>query len=98
MPPSRSWMSAGCTMAWSSKPSISTRICRFLPLIFLPHTDQCRLPLFRALHTLAVGDCGGGAGITFCRLRYGPAYAYGSTYSYPRYAPGYYGGYFPAVA
>ena len=36
MPPSRSWMSARCTMAWSSKPSVSTRMWRFLPLIFLP--------------------------------------------------------------
>ena len=35
-PPSRSWISAGCTMACSSNPNVSTRICRFLPVTFLP--------------------------------------------------------------
>ena len=35
-PPSRSWTSAACTMACISRPCVSTRICRFLPLIFLP--------------------------------------------------------------
>ena len=35
-PPSRSWTSAACTMACISRPCVSTRMCRFLPLIFLP--------------------------------------------------------------
>ena len=35
-PPSRSWISAGCTIASSRRPNVSTRIWRFLPLIFLP--------------------------------------------------------------
>jgi hypothetical protein len=35
-PPSRSWMSAECTRAWSSKPWVSTRMLGFLPLIFFP--------------------------------------------------------------
>ena len=29
-------MSAGWTLACSSKPTVSTRICRLIPLIFLP--------------------------------------------------------------
>src|SRR5262249_2106377 len=59
MPPSRSWMSAGWTMAWSNKPSVSTRTWRFLPLIFCPHhshADRCRPPFFGAFHALAVDD------------------------------------------
>ena len=35
-PPSRSWTSAAWTIACISKPCVSTRMCRFLPLIFLP--------------------------------------------------------------
>ena len=35
-PPSRSWILAGCTMACSNRPTVSTRMWRFLPLIFLP--------------------------------------------------------------
>ena len=35
-PPLRSWMSAACTMACISRPSVSTRMCRFLPVTFLP--------------------------------------------------------------
>ena len=35
-PPSRSWTSAACTIACISSPWVSTRTCRFLPLIFLP--------------------------------------------------------------
>ena len=35
-PPSRSWTSAACTMACISRPCVSTRMWRFLPLIFLP--------------------------------------------------------------
>src|ERR1700688_2008466 len=38
-------------MAWSSRPNVSTRMCRFLPLIFLP-----------AFHAFAVDDCGGWTG------------------------------------
>ena len=41
LPPSqwrsaRTWMSAACTMACIKRPCVSTRMCRFLPLIFLP--------------------------------------------------------------
>ena len=35
-PPSRSWILAGCTMACSNRPTVSTRMWHFLPLIFLP--------------------------------------------------------------
>ena len=35
-PPSRPWILAGCTMACSNRPTVSTRMWRFLPLIFLP--------------------------------------------------------------
>ena len=35
-PPSRSWILAGCTMACTNRPTVSTRMWRFLPLIFLP--------------------------------------------------------------
>src|ERR1700675_2434889 len=28
-------------MAWSSRPNVSTRMCRFLPLIFLPASYPC---------------------------------------------------------
>ena len=34
--PSQSWMPAACTMACISRPWVSTRMCHFLPLIFLP--------------------------------------------------------------
>jgi hypothetical protein len=34
--PSRSWTSAGWTAALSSRPSVSTRMWRLLPLTFLP--------------------------------------------------------------
>src|SRR6266404_5905040 len=36
-------------MAWSSRPTVSTRMCRFLPLIFLPASYPCgsmHAPLF----------------------------------------------------
>jgi hypothetical protein len=36
MAPSRSWTSAGWIAALKSRPSVSTRMCRFLPLTFLP--------------------------------------------------------------
>src|ERR1017187_9609525 len=52
-------------MAWSSRPNVSTRMCRFLPLIFLPastRSDQCTPPFFRAFHALAVDDGGGWTG------------------------------------
>src|SRR5258707_9658227 len=53
-------MSAGCTMAWSRRPNVSTRMCRFLPLIFLPALYPCgSMQAFRAFHALAVDDgCG----------------------------------------
>lgn len=35
-PPSRSWRFAGRTTACSRKPTVSTRVCHFLPLVFLP--------------------------------------------------------------
>src|SRR6185503_18353329 len=37
-------------MAWSKRPTVSTRMCRFLPLIFLPASYPCgsmHAPLFR---------------------------------------------------
>src|ERR1019366_6281306 len=52
-------------MAWSSRPNVSTRMCRFLPLIFLPASYPCgsmQAPLFRAFHALAVDDGGGRTG------------------------------------
>src|SRR5215510_7004086 len=55
-------------MACSSKPSVSTRIWRFLPLTFLPrhsHADRCSPPFFSALHALAIDDGGGRAGFSF---------------------------------
>src|SRR6266436_8101672 len=49
-------------MAWSSRPNVSTRMCRFLPLIFLPASypfGSMHAPLFGAFHALAVDDgCG----------------------------------------
>src|SRR5271169_2970477 len=53
-------------MAMSNKPRVSTRICRFLPLIFLPASNPCgsiETPFFCALHALTVDDRGGGAGL-----------------------------------
>src|ERR1700677_4103183 len=61
-------------MAWSSRPNVSTRMCRFLPLIsaqrlrcrFLPASYPCgsmNAPLFRAFHALAVDDGGGRTGL-----------------------------------
>ena len=35
-PPSRSWMSAAWTIACINRPCVSTRMWRFLPMIFLP--------------------------------------------------------------
>src|SRR5262249_5015444 len=55
-------------MARSSKPSVSTRIWRFLPLTFLPahsHADRCSPS---ALHSLAIDDGGGRAGFSFALL------------------------------
>src|ERR1035438_8675188 len=52
-------------MAWSSRPNVSTRMCRFLPLIFLPASypfGSMHAPFFRAFHALAVDDCGGWTG------------------------------------
>src|SRR3974377_1135926 len=45
---------------------MSTRICRFLPLISLHRTreDRCWAPLFSTLHALAVDDASGGAGFS----------------------------------
>src|SRR5450755_3288252 len=52
-------------MAWSSRPTVSTRVCRFLPLIFLPASYPCgsmHAPFFCAFHALAVDDGGGRTG------------------------------------
>src|ERR1019366_9021739 len=52
-------------MAWSRRPTVSTRMCRFLPLMFLPASYPCgsmHAPLFRAFHALAVDDGGGRTG------------------------------------
>ena len=51
--------------AGSSKPCVSTRTCRFLPLISLPASKpwrRCEPPFFSAFHTLTVDDAGRGAG------------------------------------
>src|SRR6266849_8330294 len=48
-------------MAWSRRPNVSTRVCRFLPLIFLPASYPCgsmNAPFFCAFHALAVDDGG----------------------------------------
>src|SRR6266852_421274 len=47
---------------------MSTRICRFLPLISLPASNPCgsmQAPLFGAFHALAIDDASGGAGLPF---------------------------------
>jgi hypothetical protein len=60
-------------MAWSRRPTVSTRMCRFLPLIsaqrlrcrFLPASYPCgsmHAFFFRAFHALAVDDGGGRTG------------------------------------
>src|SRR3984957_10397410 len=58
-------MSAPCTMACIKRPCVSTRICRFFPLIFLPASKPCgstQCPFFRRLNALAVKDRGGWTG------------------------------------
>src|SRR5712691_12989124 len=55
-------------MPCRSKPCMSTRTCRFLPLISLPASKPCgsmQAPLFGAFDALAVDDAGGGAGFAF---------------------------------
>ena len=52
-------------MPCSSKPCVSTRTGRFLPLISLPASKpwlSMRAPFFSAFHTLTVDDAGRGAG------------------------------------
>src|SRR6202035_2056285 len=52
-------------MAWSRRPNVSTRMCRFLPLIFLPASYPCgsmHAPFFCAFHALAVDDGGSRTG------------------------------------
>ena len=55
-------------MACSNRPSVSTRICRFLPLISLPASTPVRIdagsPFFGALDALAIDDAGGGTGFS----------------------------------
>jgi len=58
-------------MACSSRPNVSTRRCRFLPLIFLPASypaDRCGPPFFGAFHALAVDDGGGRARVALLLL------------------------------
>src|SRR5665213_2484778 len=55
-------------MSFNRRPSVSTRMWRFLPLIFFPASKPCRsmhAPLFRAFDALAVDDRGAGAGLAF---------------------------------
>ena len=55
-------------MACSNRPSVSTRICRFLPLISLPASKPCgsmRPPFFGALDALTIDDASGGASFSF---------------------------------
>src|ERR1700731_1930330 len=51
-------------MPWSRRPTVSTRVCRFLPLIFLPasYPFGSMHALFSAFHALAVDDGGGRTG------------------------------------
>src|SRR5262249_36989167 len=52
-------MLAACTATLSKRPSVSTRMWRLRPLIFLPASKPCgraRPPFLRALGTLAVDD------------------------------------------
>ena len=64
----RNALSAGWTMAWSRRPKVSTRMCRFLPLIsaqrlrcrFLPASYPCgsiHAPFFRAFHAVYFLAC-----------------------------------------
>src|SRR6201984_1020945 len=58
-------------MACSNRPIVSTRIWRFLPLIFLPASypgGSILAPLFGALHALAIDDAGGGTGFSLRSL------------------------------
>ena len=52
----------GWTLACSSKPTVSTRICRLIPFDLLARIVagwiQCRPPFFRAFHALAVNHAG----------------------------------------
>ena len=66
-PPSRSWMSAAVTMACSTKPWVSTKTCRFLPLTFFAGVVTVRIDrdpaFFRAFHALGIDDRRGRAGL-----------------------------------
>ena len=53
--PSRSWMSAPCTSMARSRPSVSVRMWRLRPLIFLPASSSIPL-LIGGLDGLAVQD------------------------------------------
>src|SRR5215510_1444111 len=58
----RSCTSPGETAKLIRRPSVSTAVCRFLPLIFCPRhirPNQPLPPLFRAFHGLAIDDCQG---------------------------------------
>src|SRR5262245_22016051 len=58
----RSCTSPGEIAKLIRRPSVSTAVCRFLPLIFLPASypaESTFAPLFRAFHGLAMDDCQG---------------------------------------
>src|SRR5262249_10152077 len=58
----RSCTSPGETAKLIRRPSVSTAVCRFLPLIFLPASypaESIVAPPFRAFHGLAIDDCEG---------------------------------------
>jgi hypothetical protein len=58
-------------MAWSKRPTVSTRMCRFLPLTFLPASYPCgsmHAPFFCAFHALAVDEGGGRTGFPLLSL------------------------------
>src|SRR5712692_10702251 len=64
--PSRSCTLAGWTATLSNRPSVSTRIWRLRPLIFLPASKPCgssQAPFLRPLGALAVDDRDGRTGL-----------------------------------
>src|SRR5215510_5550738 len=66
-------MLAACTATLSKRPSVSTRIWRLRPVIFLPASKPCgssKAPFLRALDALAVDDCRGRARLPSRLLAY----------------------------
>src|SRR4051812_46531078 len=60
--PSRSWMFAACTTTTSNNPSVSTKMCRLIPLIFFPRVIPPRAAGSGRLDRLAVDAAGAGLG------------------------------------